>query len=127
MRSSLRSIPTIHPYNSSLQCVHKQFCWLCKKIRAKTVLSKNIKFAICHFFRVNFGTGYTDAEFLGRERITYRLCFHLKKNHSKSPNSSRVIKPKVTPICLKTGLCLASFLDMFWIKIGQYIKYLLIL
>ena len=83
---------------------------------------KTAKITIWFIFFVNFNTGYTDDEILGRERITYRLCFHLKKNHSKSANSSRVIKPKVTPICMKTGLCLASFLDMFWIKIGQFIN-----
>ena len=97
------------------------------KIGAKTVLSKNLQNCHLALFLVNFGTGYTDVEYMGRERITYQLCFDLKKNHSKCPNSSGYIKPKVTPICMKTGLCLASFLDMFWIKIGQFINNLLIL
>ena len=88
---------------------------------------KTAKIAIWFIFFVNFNTGYTDAEILGRERITYRLCFHLKKNHSKSPNSSRVMRPEVTAIFVKTGLCLASFLDVFWIKIVQFVNIILFL
>ena len=86
---------------------------------------ETVKIAILYIFNVNFTTGYINAEFLGTKGVTYLLCFHLKENRSESLHSYKVMKPKVTTNFMKTGICLASFLDSFWMKVVHFINNLL--
>ena len=65
----------------ALHVLSSKFFWLSLNIIAKTVLSKNIQNFHSVLFPLIFSSGCTGVEFLCRKRITYLLCFHLKRNY----------------------------------------------